>query len=232
MTIQEIIISSYLSVMPATDLPKPTSYHQLFWHRAQTIPDAPYFFYPEPVAAEEYRILTYKGADNLISHLAARYSEILPERKESTISRAAPKSLTEPPMVIATLASNKAQLVLTGLAAQRMQHAFVHMTPLNSDAGIVSLLNAVDARVLLADKIFYERAEKLAAQVENLKLVPMIEFDPLDELKKELKTFGFDLNKDESQNSTIIFHTSGTSNGLMFVPPFGFRKITLTSGLM
>jgi acyl-CoA synthetase (AMP-forming)/AMP-acid ligase II len=229
--------------MPSTDLPSPTSYHQLFSYRARTNPDDPWFYYPEPVTAEKYRILTYKGADALIGHLAAQYSEILPKADATTISKTAPNSIPEPPMVVTTLASNTVQLVVTGMAAQRMQHAFLHMTPLNSDTGIVSLLKAVDAKVLIADTVFYERAEKLAAQVEGVVLVKMIEFDPIDELAKDLKTFAFDAKKDEGNNSSIIFHTSGTSSsaprpiwhankGLLFDPPVANRKITMTTGLV
>lgn len=229
--------------MPANNLPAPTSYHQLFAYRGLTAPDSPWFHYPEPVTADKYRVLTYKGADDLISHLAAQYAEVLPERNEHTISSNAPKSLPEPPMVVATLGSNNVQLALTGLAAQRLQHAYLHMSPLNSDTGIVTLLKTVDARVLLADDVFYERAERLAAQIEGLQLHRMINFDPVDELKKELRTFNYDTNKDESNNSGLIFHTSGTSSSapkpvwhanssFMKIPPMGVRRTTLTTGLM
>jgi acyl-CoA synthetase (AMP-forming)/AMP-acid ligase II len=229
--------------MPSTDLPEPTSFHQLFYYRSYVNPDDVWFYYPEPVAAEYYKGLTYKGANNLISHLAAQYKEVMPQRDETTISKNAPKSIPEPPMVVATLGSNNVQLALTGLAAQRMQHAYLHMSPLNSDAGIVSLLQSVDAKVLIADSVFYDRAQKLAAQVEGLCFLRMIEFDPEEELKKELKTFDFDPKKNEGLNSSLIFHTSGTSSsapkpvwhtnqGFLFVPAIGIRKTTLTTGLM
>jgi acyl-CoA synthetase (AMP-forming)/AMP-acid ligase II len=242
MAIKERIISS-CHIMPSHDLPAPTSYHQLFAYRGRTVPDSPWFYYPEPVAAEEYRVLTYKGADDLISHLAAQYAEILPARDESTISKSAPKAIPEPPMVVATLASNNVQLALTGLAAQRMQHSYIHVSPLNSDSGIATLLKNVDARVLLADNVFFERAEKLVAQIEGLQLYRMINFDPVDELKKDLKTFDYDSNKDEGRNSGLIFHTSGTSSSapkpiwhancsFLAVPPMAVRKTTLTTGLM
>ncbi|KAG2181117.1 hypothetical protein INT43_008699 [Umbelopsis isabellina] len=229
--------------MPANNLPTPTSYHQLFAYRGLTVPDSPWFHYPEPVTADKYRVLTYKGADDLISHLAAQYADVLPERNEHTISSNAPKSLPEAPMVVATLGSNNVQLALTGLAAQRLQHAYIHVSPLNSDTGIVTLLKTVDARVLLADDVFYERAEKLAAQIEGLQLHRMISFDPVDELKKDLRTFAYDINKDESKNSGLIFHTSGTSSSapkpiwhanasFMHIPPMGVLRTTLTTGLM
>ncbi|GAB5588432.1 hypothetical protein Unana1_03332 [Umbelopsis nana] len=229
--------------MPSSDLPQPTSYHQLFAYRSHTSPNDAWFYYPEPEAAKYYKELTYKGANDLISHLAAQYAEILPKADETTISKTAPESIPEPPMVVTTLASNNVQLLLTGLAAQRMQHAFLHMSPLNSDTGIISLVKSVDCKVLIADDVFYARAEKLAAQVEGLRLVRMIDFDPLDELTKDLKTFDFDLHKNEGLNSTVILHTSGTSgsapkpiwhtnSGMMFAPTFSIRKTTLTTGLV
>ncbi|GAB5588499.1 hypothetical protein Unana1_03399 [Umbelopsis nana] len=116
------------------------------------------------------------------------------------------------------------------------------MSPSSSDTGITSFLQSVDCKVLIADDVFYARAEKLATQVEGLRLVRMIDFDPLDELKKDLKIFDFDLNKNEGLNSSIILHTSGTSgfapkpiwhanNSFLFSPPSVSRRATLTTGL-
>src|ERR1700731_3428091 len=116
-------------------------------------------------------------------------------------------------------------------------------SPSSSDTGIISLLQSVDSKVLIADDVFYARAEKLAAQVEGLRLVRTIDFDPLDELTKDLKTFDFDLHKNEGLNSTVILHTSGTSSSapkpiwhansnVMFALDFSIRKTTLTTGLV
>jgi acyl-coenzyme A synthetase/AMP-(fatty) acid ligase len=146
-------------------------------------------------------------------------------------------------MVVATIGSNNVQLLLTGLAAQRMQHAYLHISPLNSDAGIVSLLESVGAKVLIADTVFYERAASLASQVEGVHIVRMIEFDPVDELKKDLKPFNYNKTKDEGDESSIIFHTSGTSSSapkplwhsnkaFLQAPPSLITNTTLTTGLM
>ncbi|KAG2188900.1 hypothetical protein INT44_004040 [Umbelopsis vinacea] len=196
----------------ASDLPKPTSFHQIFSYRSQDQPNHTGFYYPEPVNAEHYRELTFKGTDDLINHLAAQYATLLPKADESTISKATPKSVPNPPMVVATLGSNNFQLLLTGLAAQRMKHCYIHISPLNSDAGILSLLESMDAKVLIADNVFYARAEALAAQTEGVYLISMIEFDPVDELKKDLETFNYDKTRDEGENCSFIIHTSGTSS--------------------
>lgn len=74
-----------------------------------------------------------KGADALLSHLAAPYIDLLPKVDETTISKTAPNTIPEPPMVVATLVSNTVQVLLTGLAAQRLGHAYMHISPLNSD---------------------------------------------------------------------------------------------------
>jgi len=227
MTRQETNV--YDLTIPSSDLPQPTSYHQLFAYRSRTNPNDVWFYYPEPEGAKYYKELTYKGANDLIGHLAAQYAEILPKADESTISKTAPKSIPEPPMVVTTLASNKVQLVLTGLAAYRLQHACLHMSPSSSDTGIISLLQSVDSKVLIADDVFYARAEKLATQVEGLRLVRMIDFDPLDELKKDLKIFDFDLNRNEGLNSSIILHAN---NSFSFSPPSVIRRATLTTGLV
>jgi acyl-CoA synthetase (AMP-forming)/AMP-acid ligase II len=230
--------------MPSsTDLPKATSFHQIFTYRSQDLPDHTWFYYPEPVNAAHYRSLTFKDTDVLLDHLAAHYVDLLPNADHTTISKTAPESIPQPPLVVATLGSNNVQLLLTGLAAQRLQHAYLHISPLNSDAGIVSLLESVDAKVLIADTVFYDRAASLAAQVEGVHLVRMIEFDPVDELKTYLKPFAYDRTKDEGDQSSIIFHTSGTSSSapkpiwhankaFLQGPPTFIRKTTLTSGLM
>ncbi|KAI9286876.1 hypothetical protein BC943DRAFT_358821 [Umbelopsis sp. AD052] len=151
--------------------PKPTSFHQIFSYRSQDQPDHTWFYYPEPVNAEHYRELTFKGTDDLINHLAAQYSTLLPKADESTVSKTTPNSVPNPPMVVATLGSNNVQLLLTGLEVQRIQHAYMHVSPLNSDAGILSLLESMDAKVLIADNVFYARAEALAAQMEDFDLL-------------------------------------------------------------
>ncbi|KAI9286874.1 hypothetical protein BC943DRAFT_378951 [Umbelopsis sp. AD052] len=225
------------------NLSKPTSFHQIFSYRSQDQPDHTWFYYPEPVNAEHYRELTFKGTDDLINHLAAQYATLLPKANESTISKATPKSVPNPPMVVATLGSNNVQLLLTGLAAQRMQHCYIHISPLNSDAGILSLLESMDAKVLIADHVFYARAETLAAQMEGVHLVRMIEFDPVDELKKDLKSFGYDKLRDESNDCSYILHTSGTGSSapkpiwhanksFLAKPPFVVRMTTITTGLL
>ncbi|KAG2175204.1 hypothetical protein INT44_007692 [Umbelopsis vinacea] len=225
------------------DLSKPTSFHQIFSYRSQDQPNHTWFYYPEPVNAEHYRELTFKGTDDLINHLAAQYSTLLPKADKSTISKATPKSIPNPPMVVATLGSNNVQLLLTGLAAQRMQHCYIHISPLNSDAGILSLLESMDAKVLIADHVFYARAEILAAQMQGVHLARMIEFDPVDELKKDLKTFDYDITRDESNDCSFILHTSGTSSSapkaiwhanksMLTSPPFVVRMTTITTGLL
>jgi acyl-CoA synthetase (AMP-forming)/AMP-acid ligase II len=196
-------------------LSKPTSFHQIFTYRSQDNPNHAWFYYPEPVNAAHYRNLTFKGTDDLLNHLAAQYVEILPKADNNTISKTAPKSIPDPPLVVATLGSNTVQLLLTGLAAQRMQHAYIHMSPLNSDAGILSLMESTDAKVLIADRVFYERAESLTAQIEGVHLARMIEFDPVDELKTDLKPFDYDKTKDEGDNCSFILHTSGTSSSAL-----------------
>jgi acyl-coenzyme A synthetase/AMP-(fatty) acid ligase len=71
----------------------------------------------------------------------------------------------------------------------------------------------------------------------------MIEFDPVDELKKDLKTFDYDATKDEGDNSNYIIHTSGTSGSapkpiwhgntsLLRSLKMPLRNTTLTTGLM
>ncbi|KAI8576589.1 hypothetical protein K450DRAFT_274613 [Umbelopsis ramanniana AG] len=226
-----------------SDLPKPTSFHQIFTYRSQDQPNHPWFYYPEPVNAEHYRELTFKGTDDLLNHLAAQYSVLLPKADESTISKTTPNSVPNPPVVVATLGSNTVQTLLTGLAAQRMHHAYMHISPLNSDAGILSLLESMDAKVLIADSVFYARAESLAAQIQGVHLVRMIEFDPVDELKKDLKPFDYDKTRDEGDDCSIIIHTSGTSSSapkpiwhanksFLAIPPFGVRKATITTGLL
>ncbi|KAG2188898.1 hypothetical protein INT44_004038 [Umbelopsis vinacea] len=227
----------------SSDLPKPTSFHQIFSYRSQDQPNHTWFYYPEPVNAEHYRELTFKGTDDLINHLAAQYATLLPKADESTVSKTTPNSVPNPPMVVATLGSNNVQLLLTGLAVQRMQHAYMHVSPLNSDAGILSLLESMDAKVLIADNVFYARAEALAAQMESVHLVRMIEFDPVDELKKDLKTFNYDKTRDEGDNCSFIIHTSGTSSSapkpiwhanksFLTSPPFVSRKTSITTGLL
>ncbi|KAI8579227.1 hypothetical protein K450DRAFT_243388, partial [Umbelopsis ramanniana AG] len=230
--------------MPSsTDLLKATSFHQIFTYRSQDLPDHTWFYYPEPTNAAHYRSLTYKDTDVLLDHLAAQYAEILPKADNNTVSKTAPQSIPHPPLVVATLGSNNIQLLLTGLAAQRLQHAYLHISPLNSDAGIVSLLQSVDAKVLIADNVFYERAASLAAQVEGVHIVRMIEFDPVDELKKDLKTFAYDKTRNEGDDSSFIFHTSGTSSSApkpiwitnksyIQGPPLFISKTTLTTGLI
>ncbi|KAG2188899.1 hypothetical protein INT44_004039 [Umbelopsis vinacea] len=227
----------------ASDLPKPTSFHQIFSYRSQDQPNHTWFYYPEPVNAEHYRELTFKGTDDLINHLAAQYATLLPKADESTISKATPKSVPNPPMVVATLGSSNVQTLLTGLAVQRMQHTFMHISPLNSDAGILSLVESMDSKVLIADSVFYARAETLVAQMEGVHLVRMIEFDPVDELKEDLKSFDYDRKRDESDDCCFILHTSGTSSSapkpiwhanrpLLTTPPFAVRKTTITFGLL
>ncbi|KAI9286875.1 hypothetical protein BC943DRAFT_358819 [Umbelopsis sp. AD052] len=227
----------------ASDLPKPTSFHQIFSYRSQDQPDHTWFYYPEPVNAEHYRELTFKGTDDLINHLAAQYAILLPKADESTISKATPKSVPNPPMVVATLGSSNIQTLLTGLAVQRMQHTFMHISPLNSDAGILSLVESMDSKVLIADSVFYARAENLVAQMEGVHLVRMIEFDPVDELKEDLKSFDYDRKRDESNDCCFILHTSGTSSSapkpiwhanrpLLTTPPFAVRNTTITFGLL
>ncbi|KAH8550896.1 hypothetical protein BGW37DRAFT_529410 [Umbelopsis sp. PMI_123] len=224
-------------------LVRPTSWHQIFTYWTQVIPNDTWFYYPEPVNGAHYRELTYKGTDDLLNHLAAQYTDILPKADESTVSRTAPKSIPNPPMVVATLGSNNIQLLLTGLAVQRMQHAYIHISPLNSDAGIVTLLESLDAKVLIADSVFYDRAAGLAAQIKGLQLVRLIDFDPVDELKNDLKTFNYDTTKNEGDNCTFIIHTSGTSGsapkpiwrhniGLLHPMTTPARSTTLTTGLM
>jgi acyl-CoA synthetase (AMP-forming)/AMP-acid ligase II len=230
-------------MLNSSDLRKATSFHQIFTYHSQDTPNHVWFYYPEPVNAAHYRELTYKGTDALINHLAAQYANILPKADENTISKMAPKSISNPPMVVATLGSNTVQLLLTGLAAQRMQHAYMHISPLNSDAGILSLLKSMDAKVLIADSVFYERAESLAAQAEGVQLVRMIEFDPVDELEKDLQTFDYDKDKNEGEESFLLIHTSGTSssapkpvwhanNSLLGSPSTPKNQTTITCGLL
>ncbi|KAI9286485.1 hypothetical protein BC943DRAFT_359071 [Umbelopsis sp. AD052] len=227
----------------STDLPKPTSFHQIFTYRSQDLPDHTWFYYPEPTNAAHYRSLTFKDTDLLLDHLAAQYAELLPKADNNTVSKTAPECIPHPPLVVATLGSNNVQLLLTGVATQRLQHAYLHISPLNSDAGIMSLLKTVDAKVLIADDVFYERAASLAAQVEGVHIVRMIEFDPVDELKKDLKTFAYDKTRDEGDDCSLIFHTSGTSSSapkpiwhankaFLQGPQVFLSKITLTTGLM
>jgi acyl-CoA synthetase (AMP-forming)/AMP-acid ligase II len=224
----------------SSDLPKATSFHQIFTYRSQDNPNHVWFYYPEPVNAAHYRELTYKVTDDLINHLAAQYVDILPKADETTISKMAPESIPNSPMVVAILGSNTVQLLLTGLATQRMQHAYMNICPLTSDAGILSLMKSMDAKVLIADSVFYARAEGVVAQA-GVQLVRMIEFDPIDELEKDLKTFNYNKTKDEGDHSFLLIHTSGTSNSapkpvwhanksFLFSPPFGIRKTTLTCG--
>ncbi|KAI8576588.1 hypothetical protein K450DRAFT_274612 [Umbelopsis ramanniana AG] len=227
----------------SSHLPKPTSFHQIFTYRSQDKPNHPWFYYPEPVNAEHYRELTFKGTDDLLNHLAAQYVMLLPKADKNTISKMAPKSVPNPPLVVATLGSNTAQTLLTGFSVQRMQHAYMHISPLNSDAGILSLLESIDAKVLIADSVFYVRAKTLAAQMEGVQLVRMIEFDPVDELKRDLKPFDYDKTRDEGDNCSFIIHTSGTSSSapkpiwhanksFLASPPFAIRKATITTGLL
>jgi hypothetical protein len=229
--------------MPPTDLPTPTSSHQLFAYRAKLNPDSAWVYYPEPVTAEKYRCLTYKGADALLSHLAAQYIYLLPKVDETTISKTAPKSIPKPPMVVATLVSNTVQALLTGLAAQRLGHAYMHISPLNSDIGIISLLHSVDAKVLISDETYFDRAAKLATQGDDVRVIRMIEFDPIDELNKGTKSFNFDISTDEGANCALILHTSGTSSsapkpiwwpnkGVMHIAPLFTQSVVLSTGLV
>ncbi|KAI8577128.1 hypothetical protein K450DRAFT_274149 [Umbelopsis ramanniana AG] len=226
----------------STGLPKATSFHQVIAYRAQELPDHTWFYYPEPANAAHYRSLTFKDTDMLLDHLAAQYEKLLPIADSSTVSKTAPASIPQPPLVTATLCSSNVQLLLTGLAVQRLQHAYAHISPLNSDAGIVSLMKSVDAKVLIADNVFYERAASLAAQVEGIHIVRMIKFDPVDELKKDLKTFAYDKTKDEGSYCSAILHTSGTTSSTpkpiwhtnkSFLEglPLVIRKTTLALGL-
>jgi acyl-coenzyme A synthetase/AMP-(fatty) acid ligase len=227
--------------MPQDSIEIPTSFSQLFAQQAHENREKTWIYYPEPITAEKYRCLTYGGADKLMSHLAAVYQELMPEATNETVSKTAPKLLDSPPMVVATMASNNVQCLLTGLASQRLGHPYIHISHLNSDIGIVSLLKSVDARVLIADSVFIDRAKSLALDVEGLHVISMIDFDPIDELKKPLRSFNTDTSSNELSKCCLIMHTSGTTNsapkpmwhnykGFLQTHPFVTGTTVLTTG--
>ncbi|KAI9286877.1 hypothetical protein BC943DRAFT_351093 [Umbelopsis sp. AD052] len=71
----------------------------------------------------------------------------------------------------------------------------------------------------------------------------MIEFDPVDELKKDLKPFDYDKTKNEGDDCSYIMHTSGTSSSspkpiwhanksLLGTPSLAGSKATISTGLV
>lgn len=70
----------------------------------------------------------------------------------------------------------------------------------------------MDDKFLITDSVLYERAESLAVQSEGFQLIDMTEFNPVNELEKDLKIFDYDKDKNEADDSFLLIHTSGDSS--------------------
>ncbi|KAL9542716.1 hypothetical protein MBANPS3_008470 [Mucor bainieri] len=146
-----------------------------------------------------YKTLTYAEVDRIGTNLASEWSSKVKGRK-----------------VVAFMADHSVQYFICVLACLKLRVAFLALSPRNSEAAVVNLLEKTDCRFIFSTNKYATLAQSAAAQVHGTVCHVLPSFDLAGRLKQPLnplasKILDKHFSKKDIEKTCAIIHSSGST---------------------
>lgn len=146
-----------------------------------------------------YKTMTYADVDRIATNLACEWSGKVKGYN-----------------VVAFIADQSVQYFLCVLACLKLRATFLALSPRNSEAAVVNLLNKTDCRFIFSTPKYAALAQGAAAQVDGTVCQVLPSFDLAGRLKqplnpKALQILDKKFSKKDIEKTCAIIHSSGST---------------------
>ena len=146
-----------------------------------------------------YKSLTYAQVDHLAINLACKWAD-----------------LCQGVETVSVLADHNVGYVIILLAILKLRVKMMAVSPRNSEAAVINLLEKTGSKLLLAYSKFSDIASSSAAKVEGVKFVPIdLDIDSLiqEPLNPDCETIlNTNFSDDDIEKCAMIYHSSGSTS--------------------